>query len=87
LRIEGWVEKGQVVFWVSLDFKRRSIPLEEIPDRIVMAVASHDYGMLSRNFTQAEKPSEEAELPIMEPVVEPETPLVTSKPIISTHNR
>jgi hypothetical protein len=88
LRIEGWIEKGQVVFWVSLDFKRRSMPLEEIPDRIVMAVASHDYGQLTRSFSQTEKPTDEAELPIVEPaVVEPEVPIVTSKSILSTHNR
>lgn len=90
LRVEGWVEKGQVIFWVSLDFKRRSIPLEEIPDRIVMAVASHDYSLISRSFGGTEKPSaaEDAELPsVDQPVVEPETPLVTQRPIISTNNR
>jgi hypothetical protein len=50
LRIEGWVQNGQVTFWVSFDFKRRLIPVDEIPDRIVMAVAGHDYSLLSRNF-------------------------------------
>lgn len=90
LRVEGWIEKGQVIFWVSLDFKRRSIPLEEIPDRIVMSVASHDYSLMSRSFSAPEKPSEadDAELPIVDQaVVEPETPIVTQRPIISTHNR
>lgn len=90
LRIEGWVEKGQVVFWTSLDFKRRSMSLEEIPDRIVMAVASHDYSLISRNFSQQEKTSdaEDAELPIVDrSIIETEVPIVTSKPIISTHNR
>lgn len=56
MRIEGWVENGQVKFWVSLDFKRMSIPIDELPDRIVMAVASHDYTMLSRKYGSAPAP-------------------------------
>ena len=85
LRIEGWLDKGQLIFWVSLDFKRRSIPLEELPDRIVMAVASHDYTLLSRHFAPT-LPEEDAdddnrpEVPIIEqPVVEPESPLPSAQ--------
>lgn len=65
MRIEGWVENGEVKFWVSLDFKRQAIPIDELPDRIVMAVASHDYTMLSRKYGTAPVPrksdSEDAE--------------------------
>jgi hypothetical protein len=50
MRIEGWVENGKVRFSYSLDFKRLQIPMEEVPDRIVMAVASHDYKILSRSY-------------------------------------
>jgi hypothetical protein len=52
MRLEGWVEKGQVRFWYSLDFKRLPIPVEEVPDRIVMAVAGQDYKLLSRHYSQ-----------------------------------
>lgn len=76
LRIEGWVEKGEVMFWVNIDFKRRQIPLEEIPDRIVMAVASHDYSMLTRSFNEVVKLPEIDDEPFPEhPIVEPESPL------------
>lgn len=50
LRIEGWVENGAVTYWYNLDFKRRDIPLSEVPDRIVMAVAKSDYSLLTRNL-------------------------------------
>ncbi len=50
LRIEGWVENGTVRFFVNLDFKRQAISIEEIPDRIVMAVAKADYKLLSRSY-------------------------------------
>lgn len=50
LRIEGWVENGTVVYWYNLDFKRSAVPLHEVPDRLVMAVAKSDYSLLSRNL-------------------------------------
>jgi hypothetical protein len=50
MRIEGFVEKGKPKYRYSQDFKRLEIPLEEIGDRIVMAVASHDCALLSRTF-------------------------------------
>jgi hypothetical protein len=50
IRIEGWVENGAVTYWYNLDFKRRDIPLVEVPDRIVMAVARSDYSLLTRNL-------------------------------------
>jgi len=50
MRIEGFVEKGKAKYRYSQDFKRLDIALEEVPDRIVMAVASHDYALLSRTF-------------------------------------
>lgn len=65
MRIEGWVENGQVKFWVSLDFKRIALPIDELPDRIVMAVASHDYALISRQYGSSPAPrkseSEDAE--------------------------
>lgn len=56
MRIEGWVEQGKPVFWYSLDFKRLSIPLSEVAERIVAAIAANDYSLLSRdlNSEQAE---------------------------------
>ncbi len=50
MRIEGFVEKGKAKYRYSQDFRRLDIALEEVPDRIVMAVASHDYTLLSRTF-------------------------------------
>lgn len=50
IRIEGWVENGAVTYWYNLDFRRRDIPLTEVPDRIVMAVAKSDYSLLTRNL-------------------------------------
>lgn len=50
MRIEGWVQGGVVTFRLSLDFKRQEIPLAEVPTRIVMAVAAHDYTLLSRTY-------------------------------------
>jgi hypothetical protein len=50
MRIEGWVEHGEVIYWYNLDFKRQSTPLTEVPERIVMAVATGDYSHLSRDY-------------------------------------
>ena len=38
IKREGWVEQGKPVFWYSLDFKRLSIPLSEVAERIVAAM-------------------------------------------------
>lgn len=56
LRIEGSVEDGHAKFWLSLNFKRQNISLEEIADRIVLAVASHDQSCLSRNLGPSPPP-------------------------------
>lgn len=61
MRIEGWVEQGQVTFWYNLDFKRQRTSLDEVPERIVLAVASSDYTQLSREFRDQEP--EEIEVP------------------------
>lgn len=61
MRIEGWVEQGQVTFWYNLDFKRQRTSLDEVPERIVLAVASSDYTQLSREFREQEP--EEIEVP------------------------
>lgn len=53
IRIEGWVQNGALVYWYSLDYKRRQIPISEVPDRIVMAVAKSDYQLLSRDLSTA----------------------------------
>lgn len=51
MRIEGWVENGQPVYWYSLDFKRlRNISIEEVAERVVAAVAANDYSLLSRDL-------------------------------------
>jgi hypothetical protein len=58
LRIEGWIENGKVIYWVSFDFKRRNIPLAELPERIVMAVASHNHTHLYRSYDETPAKSE-----------------------------
>lgn len=50
MRVEGFVDKGVARFRLTQDFKRVDIDLAEIPDRIVMAVASHDYTLLTRAY-------------------------------------
>jgi hypothetical protein len=51
MRVEGWVEKGQPVFWYSLDLKRQKhISIEEVAERIVASVAANDYSLLSRDL-------------------------------------
>ena len=50
LRIEGWVEKGKPIFWYSLDFKRQSVAIDEVAERIVASVAANDYSLLSRDL-------------------------------------
>jgi hypothetical protein len=57
VRIEGWVERGKPVFWYSLDFKRQSVDLEEVAERIVASIAANDYSLLSRDL--ASDPSDE----------------------------
>lgn len=54
MRIEGWVENGEIVYWYNLDFKRQKVPLSEVPDRIVMAVVASDYTHLSRDYNDQE---------------------------------
>jgi hypothetical protein len=72
MRIEGFVEKGVAKYRYSQDFKRLDVPISEVPDRIVMAVASHDYALLSRTFYAPlipKKPEEqEADMPASAPV-------------------
>ena len=48
MRIEGFVEKGVAKYRYSQDFRRLDVSIAEVPDRIVMAVASHDHALLSR---------------------------------------
>lgn len=50
MRIEGFVEKGVAKYRYSQDFRRLDVSIAEVPDRIVMAVASHDHALLSRTF-------------------------------------
>lgn len=71
MRIEGFVEKGVAKYRYSQDFKRLDVTLGEVPDRIVMAVASHDHALLSRTFYAPiipKKPEEqEADMPATAP--------------------
>lgn len=72
MRIEGFVEKGVAKYRYSQDFKRLDVPIAEVPDRIVMAVASHDYALLSRTFYAPiipRKPEDrDADMPASSPV-------------------
>jgi hypothetical protein len=61
MRIEGWVEKGEVIYWYNLDFKRQTTPLTEVPERIVLAVASGNFTHLSRDYTPDEEQEGEQE--------------------------
>lgn len=51
MRIEGWVEKGQTIFWVSLDLHRVNIDVAELPDRILMAVVRGETSYLVRDLS------------------------------------
>jgi len=53
LRIEGWVDENKVSYIVSQDFKRQTYSLDELPDRLVMAVATHDVQRISRFMPSA----------------------------------
>lgn len=73
MRIEGFVEKGKAKYRYSQDFKRLDLPLEEVPDRIVMAVAAHDYTLLSRAFhapliPKVRETADEADMPAVSPI-------------------
>lgn len=59
MRIDGWVENGKVVYWYSLDFKRYPIEIAEVPDRIVLSVATNDYKVLSRDLMPPDPKPEE----------------------------
>mgnify|MGYP003596753463 CR=1 FL=1 len=48
IRIEGWIDDGEVEYIISQDFKRQKFALDELPDRIVMAVATHDLQRIPR---------------------------------------
>ncbi len=59
LRIEGWVEGGKMTYWVSLDFKRRPVPLGDLPGRIVLSVAKEDPEFLHCDLFPKAPPSQE----------------------------
>jgi hypothetical protein len=48
LRVEGYVQKGKVVPRINVDFKRLEVTLEELAERIVLAVVKGDYQTLFR---------------------------------------
>lgn len=55
VRIDGWIDRGQTIFWLSIDGRRVSFPLEELPERIVMAVARGDATYLWRDLAPPQK--------------------------------
>lgn len=60
VRIEGWVEGGQTVYWYRVDFRKMEIDLKELPERIVMAVVQIDPAALYRSL-KVQEPEEETE--------------------------
>ena len=48
MRVEGFLSKGKVAHRISVDFKRLEITLEELSERLVMAVVKSSYQELFR---------------------------------------
>ena len=48
VRIEGYLSKGKVLYRITVDFKRLEVTLEELAERLVMAVVKSDYNQLFR---------------------------------------
>jgi hypothetical protein len=48
MRIEGYVKKGKVEHRITIDFKRIECNLEELAERLVMAVIKNDFNQLYR---------------------------------------
>jgi hypothetical protein len=48
LRVEGYLQKGKVLHRITIDFKRLEVTLEELAERVVMAVVKSDYQQLFR---------------------------------------
>jgi hypothetical protein len=48
MRVEGYVQKGKMLLRVTVDFKRLEVTLEELAERLVMAVVKGDYQTLFR---------------------------------------
>ena len=48
MRVEGFLAKGKVVHRITIDFKRLEVTLEELAERLVMAVVKSDYQQLFR---------------------------------------
>ena len=48
MRVEGYLSKGKVAHRISIDFKRLEVTLEELAERLVMAIVKSDYQQLFR---------------------------------------
>jgi hypothetical protein len=48
MRVEGYVQKGNVNYRITIDFQRIEVTLEELAERIVFAVIKSDYNQLYR---------------------------------------
>jgi hypothetical protein len=48
LRVEGFLQKGKLLYRVTVDFKRLEVTLEELAERLVMATVKSDYQTLFR---------------------------------------
>lgn len=50
MRIEGWVKDGETTFWVSFDMQRFNVSVDDLPDRILMAVVRSEATYLVRDM-------------------------------------
>lgn len=50
MRIEGWVQDGETTFWVSFDMQRFNVSVDDLPDRILMAVVRSEATYLVRDL-------------------------------------
>ena len=48
MRVEGYMQKGKMLLRITVDFKRLEVTLEELAERLVMAVVKGDYQTLFR---------------------------------------
>jgi hypothetical protein len=61
VRIEGWIEGGQTVYWYRVDFRKMAIDLKELPERIVMSVVQIEPAALYRSLRATVTDEEVAE--------------------------
>lgn len=49
MRVEGYLQKGKLLYRITVDFKRLECTLEELAERLVLAAVKSDYQALFRS--------------------------------------